>query len=752
MADSPISQTFVITYHVPRAPIATSYLLYFKPAVAPSSWGQETNTHFVPRFTAPILSRWSGLYLNHRGVETGTLPTQPLTNVHFVGKFAPPQHVLLPALRSNISADVSGPIPTQPETQPHFIGRFTQPVFARWLGEATPTGNALATSETQPHFIGRFQAPVFARWTGAATPSGDSLETPETNVHTIGRFTPPQHVVLGQLRQNISADVSGPVPVPPTNTHFIAAMVSPQHVLLPLLRSNVAADYTQMATQPDTAPHFIGRYTEPHFTRWIGRTGTQPDHVPQPETNTNFIATFAPASHTVLRALRENIAADYTQMATQPDTAPHFIGRFTADRFQNTFLHLLMHRAQNASVIPQIETNVSVIGKFTAPAHTVLPGLRQNIAADLGQFLLQPETNAHFIARPWPVVYAVSVALRQTPAVQAIPQSETQPHFLGRFTAPVHARWSGSIAPPAGDARGTVETGVSFIGKFTSDRYSILHALRENVAADTSHLPAQPDVQPHFVGRFTQPTFSRWVGSVEPPADFLPTVETNTHFVPRFAPVLHAVLPLLRSNIAADGSTPLPQPSTEPHFVGRFNQPVFSRWAGAIANPGNDLSTVETNVHFIARHQSPAHTVNPALRSNVAADPTLEAQPHFVGKFAAPQHTVLRGLFGPWNIDAPGIVANPHHVGRFTTPTHSVLPLLRQTVGPPSGPMPRQPETNTHFIPRYTDPVFARFAYNGRDTSERFGLVPSYCQAWDEAYYMVVANDIGVIPQSPPAT
>lgn len=263
------------------------------------------------------------------------------------------------------------------------------------------------------------------------------------------------------------------------------------------------------------------------------------------ETNQHFVPRFSQPQFNVLRLLREQQDWSSSTSVIQPETNTHFIGRFNQPQFARFNYNTA---ARDTSSSP-VETNTHFIGKFT-PASFQRGFLYNTAAFDFSSSAV--ETNVHFIGKFSAPQFNVLVALRQQQdwaSSTAPPQSETNTHFIGRFTQPTYARFN-----------------------YNSAAFDF-----NSSAVETNQ---------HFIARYTPPNFARFNYNV-PAADLPAQPETNTHFVPRYSPVRHNVLPLLRSNIAADFSSSAVE--TNPHFIGKFKPPIFNVLVSLRQLPAIDL-------------------------------------------------------------------------------------------------------------------------------------------------------------------
>lgn len=634
---------FVITYSVPRAPVLSSYLLYF---------GQAQ-----PITASPVAE----------------------TNTHFLARAWPVNFNLLTSLRQNV-VPPAGILPTQPETQPHFVGRpwlvrFNLSQLARTPAVDIPT--AVTQSETNTHFIPRHTAPKFNLLPLLIQNPALDIPLQDSNTHFVADPWKLTYNTTPVLRQNPALDVP-PVVIPP------AGAAVPFVITYSVPRAPVLSSYLYYYTQPappitgpapipETNIHFLGKFVQPQHNVLLGLRqnvldGTSGPLPTQPETQPHYITRPWPISFFVLPELRQNEARDLPIL----NTNPHFVGRFT----QPTFSRL--PRLSNDDGTPglQAETNVHFVAKFTAPSYALPVNRYNTYARDDSTPTLQPETNTHFIPRFTAPTYSLLALLRQNigPPNGLLPtQPETQPHFIGHFTSPVFARFCyNQLQADIVSVPPQPETNVHFIGKFRQPQHYVLQSLRQGVVPPAGVLPTQPETQPHFLGRFTAPVFAQFRYSFAP-QDISIQPETNTHFLARPWGTPHTVMRQLRQNIPAESVLEVPHP----HFVPKFSQPNHILLPGLRQTIAADISLQpETNVHFSPKHVAPAHVIS-------------------------------RSLYQSPSVDIPPIQpeTNTHFLGRFQQPQHSMLASLRRGEAmDKNGPLPLQPETNTHFLGTFRQP------------------------------------------------
>lgn len=485
------------------------------------------------------------------------------------------------------------------------------------------------------------------------------------NPHFLGRFTAPVHA---RFRYNLQAgDVR---PVATFTSTFVVGFddgyASPRQIA-PLYQQPASDVVT--VVQPETNPHFLGRYSAPIHARF--NYNLQAGDVPiVQETNAGWMVVLDPPQRPRVQAARlyyQGQAVDVPAAPAQPETQPHFIGRYSAPvhaRFP--------YNTTWDSRVPQPETNTNFIGRFAAPVHTVLPALRQN-----SDTLPTVEAQPHFLGRFAAPAHSILPALRQNLPPAFAP--ETNPHFVGRFQAPTHARfnyntWDSRVPQP--------ETNVSFLGRFAPTTHALSPQLRFGSDPNVP-LAVVVETNTNFLGRFaaTAHTISPALRQNVPSAA---AGETNVSFVGRFTVPTHALTPIVRQNAAADVPTVVAQAETNVGFLGRFTAPVYARFNYNFAPdvPAAPTSYVSmTVVRFDDGYPAPAQ-IAPLYQKPAVDVFTAPAQPEtnppFLGTFEAYTHSLLTGLRQGGSDVPPIVETNPHFVGRFTPTTFTLPPTLRQ--------------------------------------------------------------------------
>jgi len=412
------------------------------------------------------------------------------------------------------------------------------------------------------------------------------------------------------------------------------------------------------------------------------------------EAEPHFIGKFTPVAHKVLPLLRSNIAEDFTQLPVQSEAQPHFIGKFTQPQyFINSRLRI--NAASDFSSGTTFETNTHFIGRFSEAQFNIWRGLRLNIAADFSSATPQVEANSHFLAKFSAPNYNVLTSLRQNYATDI----------------PVTA---------------VVETNTHFIGRFVPAQFTIPTSLRSNIAADFTTLPTQPETNTHFLGRFTQTQF--------------------------------AILPTLRSNIAADFSSQV-QLETNINFIGRFTPDRFTIQSALRSNTAADFSSgvsFETNPHFVGRFTPVSFTIQAALRSNSVADfNQAETNPHFLGRYSPVAYNLYLGARQNQATDLFAVIVaetNVSFIGRFLPVQHSILPALRLNIAADFSTLQAQPETNVHFLGRFTSAIFATgFLYNTRPTDDGSSTPPAPPPGLHAPHFFSMMGMFVGSPANPPS-
>jgi len=366
------------------------------------------------------------------------------------------------------------------------------------------------------------------------------------------------------------------------------------------------------------------------------------------------------------------------------------------------------------SVAAAVETNTFTQGRFTAKSpHRLTPALRHNIAADFSVAQTQPSTPVHFIGKfkPYKFVQQKGLWLSSAADVPPVVQPATNIHFLGRFKPSRFDLLSQLRQHPAQDtsaAQTQPETNTHFIGRFKPNRFSLLYALKYHEAQDISVF--EPSTPPHFAGRFTPTRFQLNVDLKyhEAQDESARTAETNTHFVGRFTPYRLNLTISLRHNIAADDTSQAPF-ETNPHFLGRFTPSRLQSLQLLRQNIAADYtSTVafETNTHFIGRFKADRFQLNNGLWIREAQDGVqrdAETNTFQLARYKPYSLQLQIALRQNVAADDSGPVTQPetntHFIGRFSPTTIKALPLLHRAV--PQDTSFREPDVTPHFIGRF---------------------------------------------------
>lgn len=478
------------------------------------------------------------------------------------------------------------------------------------------------------------------------------------------------------------------------------------------------------------------------------------------ETNVFSITRFRPWLPTLNIALRQNIAADFTTAATQPETNIHFIGKFkpqtllqqrglwlssAADeppfvvpstpinflgKFRPTefwpLRDLRYHEAQDDSA-PQTqpETNTHFIGKFKPDRLNLLHLLRHNIAADFTSTVAFA-TNIHFIGKFSPYRYSLNQQLRQNIAADftaAQTQAETNTHFRARFQPYRFTLTSGlRHAVPLEAQAVEAETNVHFVGKFVPYRLVLQSSLRHNIAADDSAPQTQAETNTYFIAKFQpiklQLLRDLWLHEAQDTS--FRERDTEPHFIGKFQPYRLTLQSALRHNIAADDSFAQTQAETNTHFLGKFQPLKIALLRSLWLHEAQDTSFAQpsTPPHFVVKFQPYRMALQIALRQNIAADDsTAQTQPetntHFIAKFAPTKYTLLALLRYNIAADFSSVVvpSTPiFNIARFQPTTIRLQQALRQNTANDTSAPQTQAETNTHFVGRFRQPQIAKLA------------------------------------------
>lgn len=378
---------------------------------------------------------------------------------------------------------------------------------------------------------------------------------------------------------------------------------------------------------------------------------------------------------------------------------PHFVGHFTPVAFSR-FPYNRIDCETSGPLPPQPHTPTNFIGRFAPVSHNLLQSSRQNLAADVTSQVAF-ETNTHFLGRFSPVSFARLAATWQNQSTDSTAAIvETNQHFIGRFTPQTFFIPPALRSNIAADFTSQVafETNTNFVARPWPVSFTVLAALRQNIATDTNVQPAQPEAQPHFIGRYKDTNHSLlsnlWQGAA---GDSQPINETNTHFVGTFTQPKHTILRSLYGNQAIDITAAIVS-ETNINVLGKFTQPQFGRL--------------------------PSTSIDTSISGPLPSQP--ETNTHFVGRFAQPQFNVYANSRQNQALDVPAAIVpetNTSFLGKFTQVSFSRLPptVLDTSI---SGPLPPQPETNTHFLSRYTPVQFDVYANARQNPATDFVIGP----------------------------
>lgn len=277
---------------------------------------------------------------------------------------------------------------------------------------------------------------------------------------------------------------------------------------------------------------------------------------PQPSTYSSFIGyRFSPLVHRLLPALRQH--GDESSPAAA-ETNRHFLGRHAAA----THTILALYRQRPHAPEPELVTDPHFVGRHAPTRHAIQPALRQFPADDR-----VPETNVSFIGRFTAPSHRIQVALRFT--ANDLSPDDPQ-HFLGRFTAPTHRMFRSSWAFDV-----QLERNVHFLGRFSAPAHRVLPAFRQERPHESEAAPST-----HFIGRHVPAAHRVLPGFRQAVQSDIVLAGDPQHFIGRHSPgTLHRALPALRQN------APTNDDAVEPnaHFLGRFTAPAHDPLAHRLA-------------------------------------------------------------------------------------------------------------------------------------------------------------------------
>jgi hypothetical protein len=273
----------------------------------------DQNTHFIGKFSPYQLARFR---YNYSGSDFSSFLTQPATNTHFTARFQPTNYKVSITLRQNQAADAPSAAVT--ETNAHWIARFTPHSLAVPLRLRTNIAADFSTPqvqpETQPHFAATFTPHLFRLFGYFSAADQVAGATVETNTHFIAKYQQGQYLVSVALRQNTANDTSTFSTQPETNTHFVPRFVPARHAVAALLRQNAATDVPAFVLS-ETNTNFLAKFA-PHKinvnrNNYNGSDFSAP--AVQPETNVtfNFLGVHKPLPHSLLFSLRTNPNTDF---------------------------------------------------------------------------------------------------------------------------------------------------------------------------------------------------------------------------------------------------------------------------------------------------------------------------------------------------------------------------------------------------------------------------------------------------------
>jgi hypothetical protein len=137
-----------------------------------------------------------------------------------------------------------------------------------------------------------------------------------------------------------------------------------------------------------------------------------------------------------------------------------------------------------------------------------------------------------------------------------------------------------------------------------------------------------------------------------------------------------------------DTSTATPQVEAQPHFIGRFNPSIHRVLPWLRQNSASDAVVffADNTPNFLGKFQPVQFTVPVALRQPAAADAVVgiaDNTPGFTARYRPIQFNILQSLrqqtdFSTTGPIGPQIEAQPHYITRYTQPQFNILISLRQ--------------------------------------------------------------------------
>jgi len=238
------SRTFPVKWNLNAALFRTS-------AQATSSFGVETNPHWVGKPQPPQWNISKGLYRNP-ATDVPFVVTD--TPVYFIQRPYPVQWSVNKALWQITAQDFSS---FGVETNPHWLGKPWPPAWNLTLRQNPSTDVPISVVETNPHWMGK---PWPLLWSPQSLLQNPAVDVPttviETNPPWVGKTYPTQWNTLRTLWQNTPTDVFAPAVE--TNIHFAPrTMLMPWNTLDALWQTS-AQDFSTVVPPPTDVQHLWG--------------------------------------------------------------------------------------------------------------------------------------------------------------------------------------------------------------------------------------------------------------------------------------------------------------------------------------------------------------------------------------------------------------------------------------------------------------------------------------------------------------
>lgn len=697
----PIAQSFVIVFPEGQSPSASQRHLFYSqpPHEVPLVAQPETNTNFIGKYTAPSLHRNVNLFAPE--AEGGIVHE---TNTNFVGKYSAPPYKV--SLYAGFTEDQSfvGPVA---DTTPNFIGRYAAPPYKVSLYAGAPTD--IAPPASQP--IAQSFVIVF--------PEGQSPSAAQRNLFY---FQPPHEVPSTSFE---------------TNPHFIGRYTAPPYKVS---LYHGGADSQPLPPQTEASNNFIGRYQAPPYKVSLYASTPSDQPVPTLHGNQHLVVITYPEEELPSDFQRilfyQNIGNDVPAVV-QPETNPHFVGKFKADPYRvslypstpeepavsvlNTDSDLFViafpesetptaaqralfyqWQSPDGVVILQPPTEKSFIGKYNAPPYKV--SLYAGVAEDAPPLAPQPETNINFVGRYTAPPYKVS--LYAGVAEDALPVSPYQPvaqatvMVFPEGQSPSAAQrnlfYSGRAADPF-VVTTQPETNPPFIGRYRSDPYRVSLYAGFNDDIYTNPIGSETNIQVIAFPQEEMPTAAQrrfYQSTAQDP----PVQETNPHFIGRYRADPYRVS--LYQGIETTAPIP-PQPETNTNFIGKFNSGGLQRFFGLRNPPLEDPPVQETNPHFVGRYTAPPYKVSlyQGIETTAPTPPQPETNTNFIARFNTGGLQRFTGLLNPPHDDPPVPETNVSFIGKYhAEPYRVTLYAGTETDTPPPAPPQSQPIAQSFVI------------------------------------------------------